>query len=129
MTNAITTPVLRYRAAKKTLQAAQARFDLANVALNENIKSAAVRNEWSAAHDVLMLAEEEYHAAHDAAYPMPDIEITSSHVIVRKLGLANLLEAKRIVDEQHAAGNLEFTRVFRGEAKRIADVENAEILA
>jgi len=58
---------------------------------------------------------------------MPDIEITSAHVIVRKLGLANLLEAQRIVDEQHATGNLKFSRVFRGEAKRIFDIENFEI--
>jgi hypothetical protein len=128
MTTVTTTPVLLYRAAKQTFTEATIRFKQADEALG-NINTPAVRAEWSAAFDAQCTAEDAYHLAYDAAYPQADIEITSAHVIVRKLGLANLLEADRIVKEQHAAGNLKFSRVFRGEAKRIADVENAEILA
>ena len=125
--NTTTTPsaVQLFRVAKQTLTAATIRFKQADEALVNN-NTHEVRAEWSAAFDAQCTAEDAYYLAYDAAYPQADIEITSAHVIVRKLGLANLLEADRIVKEQHAAGNLEFTRVFRGEAKRIADVENAD---
>lgn len=129
-----------FRVAKQTLTAATIRFKKADEALRNIGCTVQVRNdsvgfygtntpevdaEWSAAWDARWDAEHAYHLAYDAAYPQPDVEATSAHVIVRKLGLANLLEADRIVKEQHAAGNLEFTLVFRGEAKRITDEENA----
>ena len=115
-----------YLTTKQTFIKATIRFKEADQALG-NINTPEVRSEWSAAFDAQRTAEDAYHLAYDAAYPMPDIEITTAHVIVRKMGLANLLEADRIVKEQHTAGNVKFTRVFRGEAKRIADKETFEL--
>jgi len=123
MTTQALTPYSTYLTAKKTLQAAEARFELANAALTANGQAPAVRAEWCKAIELFIAAEIACEDAYLIAYPQPDVEVTSAHVIVRKLGLANLLEADRIVKEQHASGNLKFTRVFRGEAKRIADEE------
>ena len=127
MTTQAQTPYAAFLAAKKNLKAVQACFAQADQALSTDRTAPGVMAKWCVACDALTKAEEEYHAAYDAAYPMPDIETTSAHVIVRKLGLANLMESQRIVEEQHAAGNLKFSRVFRGEAKRISDIENFEI--
>lgn len=124
MTTQPTTPYSTYLTAKKKLKTAEARFELANAALTADVQSPAVRAEWSKAIELFIAAEIACENAYDIAYPQPDVEVTSAHVIVRKLGLPNLLEADRIVKEQHAAGNLEFTLVFRGEAKRITDFEN-----
>ena len=118
------TPYSTYLTAKKNLKTAEARFELANAGLSADVLSPAVRAEWSQAMSALIKAEIACENAYDIAYPQPDVEVTSAHVIVRKLGLANLLEADRIVKEQHAAGNVNFTLVFRGEAKRITDFEN-----
>ena len=124
MTTQATTPYSTYLTAKKNLKPAEARFELANAALTADVQSPAVRAEWSKAIELFIAAEIACENAYEIAYPQPDVEVTGDHVIVRKLGLPNLLEADRIVKEQHAAGNLEFTLVFRGEAKRITDFEN-----
>jgi hypothetical protein len=123
MTTQAQSPYLTYLTAKKNLKAAEARFELANAALTADVQSPADRAEWSKAIEVFIAADITCEDAYIIAYPQPDVEVTSAHVIVRKLGLANLLEADRIVKEQHAVGNLKFTRIFRGEAKRIADEE------
>jgi hypothetical protein len=112
MTEVITTPVLRYRAAKKTLQAAQARFDLANAGLSADDKSVAVRNEWSQAMSALIAAEIACDDARDIAYPQPDVEVTDKHVIVRRFFGNNHLEAYQIAKDKG------LKLVYRGAAQR-----------
>ena len=111
--------------AKKALAACKLRFlDAEETLRNSDNKREAIQ-EWSAACHAHALAEEDFYATKDLAYPQPDIEVTSSHVIVRRLSSSNLLKAEQIVKERHAAGDLKFTRVFRGEAARIARLEAA----
>jgi len=113
--------------AKKALAALNVRLlDAEQTLRNSNNKSEAIQ-QWSAAYAAYALAEEKFYAAKDLAYPQPDIEVTSNHVIVRRLGSSNLCKAEQIVKERHAAGNLKFTRVFRGEAARIARLEAADL--
>ena len=113
--------------AKKILAALNMRLLESEQTLrNSNNKREAIK-EWSAAYHAYALAEEDFYAAKDLAYPQPDIEVTSSHVIVRRLGLSNLIKAEQIVKERHAVGDLKFTRVFRGEAARIARLEAADL--
>jgi hypothetical protein len=117
--------VTNHNEAKKTLAACKLRFlDAEENLRNSDNKRQAIQ-EWSAAYHAHAIAEEDFYATKDLAYPQPDIEVTSSHVIVRRLGLSNLRKAEQIVKERHAAGDLKFTRVFRGEAARIARLEAA----
>lgn len=112
MTTTTTTPVLRYRAAKKTLQAAQARFDLANAGLTADVKSAAVRAEWCQAIDALIQAEIACDDARDIAYPMPDVEVTDKHVIVRRFVGNNHLEAHQTAKDKG------LKLIYRGAAQK-----------
>jgi hypothetical protein len=113
MTNVTTTtPVLRYRAAKKTLQAAQARFDLANAGLTADVKSADVRAEWCQAMDALIQAEIACDDARDIAYPMPDVEVTDKHVIIRRFIGNNHLEAHQTAKDKG------LKLIYRGAAQK-----------
>ena len=99
-TQANTTPYSTYLTAKKTLQAAQARFDLANAGLTADVKSAAVRAEWCQAMDALIQADIACDDARDIAYPMPDVEVTDKHVIVRRFVGNNHLEAHQTAKDK-----------------------------
>ena len=117
-----TEAINNHNEAKKTLAACLLRFIDAEQALKVS-NNPLTRKEWSEAYDAHQSAKVNLQVTCDQAYPQPDIEVTSSHVIVRRLGLSNLLKADQIVKERHAAGDLKFTRVLRGEAALIAEHE------
>jgi hypothetical protein len=123
MTNQAITHYAAYNSAKKNLKAAQACFDLANAGLTVDVKSAAVRAEWCHAMDALIQAEIACDDARDIAYPMPDVEVTDKHVIVRRFVGNNHLEAHQTAKDKG------LMLVYRGAAqKQIKHESNMDAL-